>query len=238
MSSDLMSRPLLARLLRLVEESEGGVTANQAATVMGKHLASVYNALRELEKRELVDMKESKDKRETIFIIQNDAKRRRVRLILQELRKAKFLDHPQLTNYIMSDLEERIIRRLDKALSDCKVSKQRESDDPDIVIQRAKLRYGVEIEIGHNWPSREDRTYGRILRALGSGRFTKLFLIILGEVDHDNARSVSERLNNIEQLEAILVPEIDVFNVLPDDEKWNDIIYERIVKPIATELQP
>ena len=237
MSVELTSKPLLARLLRLVEASEGGVTANEAATVMGKHLASVYNGLRELEKRELIDMKESEDKRETIFVIQNDAKRRRVRLLLQELRKATFFEHPQLTNYIMSDLEERIIRRLDKALPDCKVSKQRENIDPDIVIQRGKLSYGVEIEIGHNWPSCEDRTYGKILRALGSGRFTTLFLVILGEVERDDARSVSERLSKIEHLKPILVPELDVFNVLPDDEKWNDIIYERVVKPIATLLQ-
>jgi hypothetical protein len=99
------------------------------------------------------------------------------------------------------------------------------------------LSYGVEIEIGHNWPSREDRTYGRVLRALGSGRFTTIFLIILGAVDRADLRSVSQRLNKIEHLEPILIPEIDIFDVLPDDEKWNDIIYERIVKPIATQLQ-
>jgi len=142
-----------------------------------------------------------------------------------------------LTNYIMSDLEERITRRLDKALPNCKVSKQQANDDPDIVIQRGKLSYGVEIEIGHNWPSREDRTYGRVLRALGSGRFTTIFLIILGEVDRDDSSTVSERLNKIEDLEPILIPEIDVFDVLPDDERWNGIIYERIVKPIAALLK-
>ena len=38
MSVELTSKPLLARLLRLVETSEGGVTANEAAKAMGKHL--------------------------------------------------------------------------------------------------------------------------------------------------------------------------------------------------------
>jgi len=237
MSSDLLSRPLLARLLRLVETSEGGITANDAATAMGKHLASVYNGLRELERKGLVDRKESQDKRETIFVIQNEAQRRRARVLLQELRKASFLDYPQLTNYVMSDLEERIIRRLDKALPDFRVAKQKENLDPDIVIQRGESNYGVEIEIGHNWPSREDRTYGKVLRSLGSGRFTMLFLVILGAVDRDDARSVSQRLSNIEHLQPILIPEIDVFNVLPDDEKWNGIINERIVKPIANRLK-
>jgi len=236
-SSELTSRPLLARLLRLVEGSKEGVTANEAATVMRKHLASVYSGLRELEKRELVDMKESDDKRETIFVIENDAKRRRARLLLQELRKARFLGHPQLTNYVMSDLEERIITRLDKVLPDCKVSKQQERYDPDIVIQRGKSSYGVEVDIGYNWPSREDHIYGRILRTLGSGKFTTIFLIIVGALDDDAAGTVSARLRNVANLNPILVPEIDVFLVLPDEEKWDKVISELVVKPIATLLQ-
>ena len=235
MSQDLTSRPLLGRLLRLVRDSPDGITASEASKMLGKHLASVYNGLSELRDRNLMTVKTSEDKRKTVFLIDTEAKRRRVAAILEDLKTARL--PPQLANYVISDFEERVAKRLDKALPHCRVERSKIKDNTDIIIDCGKSVHGVEIKTTHNWSSQGDLLSGRLLRLVESNKFSTFFLVLLGKTEQAaRTERIFERLEAITDFHVLEVDQLEVFQILPDEQKLDRIISDRVVSPILARL--
>jgi hypothetical protein len=232
MAEDLSTSPLLARLLRLVRGSPSGITASQGAEELGKRLASVYAGLSQLQERGLIDIGESTDKRETVYVISSESKRRKADSILSDLKSAKLA--PRSMNYVMSDLEDRIARRLNKVLPDCKIERSGKGDDPDIMIFCPGKTHAVELYLAYRSRYRQDHMYGRLIRLAGTEKFASLHAVILGEFDVEPQFYIlSESIKKLTDFNVIVVQEVDLFALLPDDEELDRIIATEIAKPIA-----
>jgi len=210
--------------------SSSGLTAQSAAREMGKQLPSLYVALSRLRDLGLVDEGVSDDKRETVFTMLDPKKREKAREILKTLKSARFT--PRLANYVLADWEERIAKHLDKALPTCKVERSQASV-PDIRILCGETIHGVEIKSAHRWQQYEDRVYGQLVRALQSTKFTSFFLVILGSVgERDTFKRMVDGLQQLTDFHVIQLHEIDVYQVLPDEEAWEQLTDERVIKVI------
>jgi hypothetical protein len=235
MYSEFVSRPLLARVLRMALKAQSGLTAQGAAREMGKQLPSLYVTLARLRDLGLLDEAASDDKRETVFTLVDPEKREKAREILKNLKSARFSS--RLANYVLGDWEERIARHLDKALTRCKVERSQASV-PDIRIFCGDTIHGVEIKSPHRWRQYEDRVYGQLLRALQSTKFTSFFLVILGSIGERG--TLEQMVNGLQQLtdfRVLQLGEVDVYQVLPDEEAWEQLTAERVVKPITGRIE-
>lgn len=211
-------------------KSGSGVTAQSAAREMGKQLPSLYVTLSRLRDLGLVDEGASDDKRETVFTLVDPRKREKAREILKNLKSVRF--SPRLANYVLGDWEERIARHLDKALPRCKIVRSKTSV-PDITIFCGETTHGVEIKSAHRWQQYEDRVYGQLVRAVQSTKFTSFFLVILGSSGegHTLERMV-DGLRQLTDFHVLQLDEIDVYQVLPDEEAWEQLTEERVIKVI------
>ncbi len=207
-------------------------------------MASVYAGLSQLQERGLIDIGESIDKRETVFVISSESKRRKADSILSDLKSVKLTG--KSLHYVMSDFEERITSRLNKTLPDSKVQQSGRDDLPNIIISCDNKFHGVDLYPGYQWHTAQaDRASGKLMRLGATLTFRSLHGVILGkpegEPEPDSHFSSLQYLRHYEyvgkelstRFNVIIVPEIDIFALLPEDEELDRIITTKIAKPIA-----
>ena len=79
--------------------------------------------------------------------------------------------------------------------------------------------------------------YGRLLRLVESNKFSTFFLVLLGKTEQAaRTERIFERLEAITDFHVLTVDQLEVFQILPDEQKLDRIISDRVVSPILARL--
>jgi hypothetical protein len=160
LSKDLASRPLVFEMLTRVMEADGPVTVTDLAKTTGRTLPTVYEAMRYLEKRSLVDSKKVGRERQYVKsgridlwdLVRSPALREQVSKSLY-----RFQREP---TFAMADFSKLLAESLSK--DDFEVRREATFETPlgsvrlDLVVSEQGKSYGIEVKrIGRVSEARE-----------------------------------------------------------------------------------